>query len=173
MGRTALHRAAVSGNVVVIKLLLKLGADLNHQDAAGQTPLDEAFRPSCEVRSGSYRDYLPAIKILYQYGANTRSLWNFLTKEQVMEFEQAREQRLLARLDCACLGQPYPYPSDDQLGEDQAPYKDLYNNVLGEYLPLPAPLVAICLDYSRNAEVGALLDPAYADAEAGEQRSNY
>ena len=41
-GRTALHWAAVKGNVAIIGLLLDAGASPNTRDKDGKTPLDHA-----------------------------------------------------------------------------------------------------------------------------------
>jgi hypothetical protein len=185
MQSTILHYALsevsyqMGGEPSFFELLLQLGVDLNHKNSEGITPLDcLLFAENSDYKIRSDSGIFPILKLLYQHGANPskHALQDRLTEEQIAELEQARasEQCVLARRDCGYLKQPYPYPSDDQLGEDQLPYKALYNNELGEYLPLLlAPLVEICSDYSGNTLPGALLDPAYMDAEAGEQRSSY
>ena len=43
-GSTALHYAAIEGNVAVAELLLKYGADVNTRDNSGRTPFDQAIR---------------------------------------------------------------------------------------------------------------------------------
>ncbi len=40
--RTALHHAARLGNIEIVSLLLKLGADVNAKDSDGTTPLHDA-----------------------------------------------------------------------------------------------------------------------------------
>jgi hypothetical protein len=44
LGRTNLHLAAASGDIVTVERLLSKGADINARDADGQTPLDHAVR---------------------------------------------------------------------------------------------------------------------------------
>ncbi|XKL65625.1 hypothetical protein PGB90_009045 [Kerria lacca] len=41
-GETALHKAAIKGDIKLVKSLLRRGANPNHQDYAGWTPLHEA-----------------------------------------------------------------------------------------------------------------------------------
>lgn len=43
-GQTALHKAAKSGEVVIVKMLIKVGADKNKQDRSGDTPLHIAIK---------------------------------------------------------------------------------------------------------------------------------
>lgn len=58
-GTTALFKAAFSGHIDVMEELMKHGADINHKDCNGWTPLHDA-------RSGGQQD---AVKFLIQRGA--------------------------------------------------------------------------------------------------------
>lgn len=50
-GRTLLHEASAQGNLTMVELLLRLGADPNAQDGGGHTPLYCAWRMSTEPRT--------------------------------------------------------------------------------------------------------------------------
>ena len=60
-GQTLLHVAAKNKNMKVLKRVLSLGLDINHQDQCGHTPLMDA------VLNGTKE----AIKILLDHGADT------------------------------------------------------------------------------------------------------
>jgi hypothetical protein len=119
--KTALHQAADKNREPFIEKLLQLGADPNCEEDGRKTPLDYALSPYDYVRSKP--DYFPAVKMLYQHGANarTRVLQDCLTPEQLVELEEARRAR-----------------------------KKLYDHELGKYLPLPMPLVEMCSDYKGS-----------------------
>ena len=59
-GRTALHTAAISGNVLVVRWLLERGASVHVRDVNNETPLVSA------VRSG----HMPVVRTLSQCGAH-------------------------------------------------------------------------------------------------------
>ncbi|KNC79024.1 hypothetical protein SARC_08565 [Sphaeroforma arctica JP610] len=63
-GKTALHYAVDSGQTDVVDLLLKFGADCEHQDAEGVTPLHSAVKADSE----------PMTSLLISNGANIRTL---------------------------------------------------------------------------------------------------
>jgi ankyrin repeat protein len=48
LGDTLLHRAVRSGNIKIVELLLKNGADVNATDIDGYTPLHTVFYIDCE-----------------------------------------------------------------------------------------------------------------------------
>ncbi|MCC2646340.1 MAG: hypothetical protein K0R02_405 [Rickettsiaceae bacterium] len=56
---TPLHHACINGNIKIIKILLKAGADINAQDYEGYRPLDFAYN----------NKKLEAVKFLYSFGA--------------------------------------------------------------------------------------------------------
>jgi ankyrin repeat protein len=58
--RTALHKAAFFGHAHVVEYLCGLGADVNAQDADGDTPLHDAARFG----------HLPVVKALLSAGAD-------------------------------------------------------------------------------------------------------
>ena len=45
-GRTALSIAASEGHIDAVKYLVVHGANINHKDSRGNTPLDDAYRES-------------------------------------------------------------------------------------------------------------------------------
>ena len=59
-GTTGMHIAAASGNLQIIAILYKAGADVNQHDNLGSTPLDYATE----------RDHLDAAKLLLDMKAN-------------------------------------------------------------------------------------------------------
>jgi len=62
-GRTLLHGASAAGNLITVKLLLRLGADPNVTDAGGHTPLYSVGN-ECTVESGGN-----VVRALVQGGA--------------------------------------------------------------------------------------------------------
>jgi len=58
--RTALHLAAVNGNLRIIKMLISMGANVNIQDADGKSPMIKA------IECG----HTEVLHILVEYGAN-------------------------------------------------------------------------------------------------------
>ncbi|GAB1319911.1 hypothetical protein MFIFM68171_10121 [Madurella fahalii] len=61
-GKSALHMAAVRGNVKIARLLLDRGADINAQDANGRTALHEAGGPD-------FHNWEEMMELLLGYGA--------------------------------------------------------------------------------------------------------
>jgi hypothetical protein len=174
-------------DISVVELLLQLGADPNQLTVRGTSPgqvhygedtlLDRAL-PRAPGSPDLWRLNFPLVKLLCQYGAQTRTerLSEYLTPVQMAEIEQVREQirekSALVCQDCDYLELPYPYPKDSQLQEDQLPYKVLYNNELERYLPLPEVLVGMSTDYSDNARFDALLARAALVAASDERKQD-
>jgi ankyrin repeat protein/truncated hemoglobin YjbI len=63
-GRTLLHEASAQGNLTMVKLLLRLGADPNAKDGGGHTPLYSVANECRESEGGS------VVRALAQGGAN-------------------------------------------------------------------------------------------------------
>ncbi len=63
-GRTLLHEASAQGNLAMVELLLRLGADYNAQDGGGHTPL---YCLANEYRTSGGGDI---VRVLAQSGAN-------------------------------------------------------------------------------------------------------
>ena len=66
-GRTLLHEASAQGNLIMVELLLRLGADPNAQDGGGHTPM---YCLANEYRGSEGRD---VVRVLAQRGANVNA----------------------------------------------------------------------------------------------------
>lgn len=80
-GRTALSLAAVKGNKIPSKLLLKAGAQINTQDIKGNTPL--------ALATGSKQDVL--VRLLLENGADPE----LADEDEETPYEKARDQKLV------------------------------------------------------------------------------
>ena len=66
-GRTLIHAASAAGNLTIVELLLRLGADPNAKDSGGHTPLYCAGN-ECTVSSGE-----TVVRALVRGGANVNA----------------------------------------------------------------------------------------------------
>lgn len=90
-GETALMRAAASGRLQIVRILLDAGADIDRGDKQGETPLIKA------VRNGQ----LDVIEVLIEEGADPY-LSDFATGLTAVDFaRRARDQRILRTLESA------------------------------------------------------------------------
>ena len=84
-GQTALHTAAGSNQIDVVKLVLRKGADVNRQDDNKDTPLHEAAR----------RNYTDVARLLLQNGADV-NIRNYHNKTPLDVAQKGSEvERLL------------------------------------------------------------------------------
>lgn len=75
-GKTVLHYAAGQGNVELVDLLIKHGADVNSQSDAGEMPMDEAvyWAEKCQCS----REYFQTIDLLLEHGGMHSNVTRYL-----------------------------------------------------------------------------------------------
>ena len=79
-GKTVLNYAAGQGNVEMVDLLIKHGADVNSPSNAGETPMDEAVywavmtAEKCQCR----REYYQTVDLLLEHGGMHSDVTSYL-----------------------------------------------------------------------------------------------
>ena len=84
-GRTPLHQAAAKGDLDIILILMKFGADINAKTISGETPLMKAI--------GFYQ--VEATKLLLRFGADPNMINNVTGKDCLTQAYECRNNDII------------------------------------------------------------------------------